>query len=167
MSSIKVASSMAWGIRLLFIPLCWSFFGRLIWLPSEAAGKVKEIFVPLFNSLWTDISPPCNSTNSRVTESPRPIPSLLSVSWEAPWLNAWKMVGRSLSEIPFPVSETVIFIISSSWWAVILISPVSVYFMALVKRLHRICCSLFSSAYTWEMVWGIRFTTKIFFCPTR
>src|SRR5262249_55417332 len=64
------------------------------------AGRENWNVAPPFKLFSAAIVPPCASTIERQIERPSPTPCFLVVK------NDWKSRARSLSEIPWPVSDT-------------------------------------------------------------
>ena len=114
---------------------------------SGRTGSVKLNVDPWPTWLWTQIRPPCSSTNFLASVSPSPVPSCLRASSRPTWRNSSKIAAWSSGAIPTPVSLTAMVTTPSAAVAVRPTRPPSgVNFTALDRRFSRICLTFRSSA---------------------
>ncbi len=126
-------------------------------ISTEAIGKVKINRDPTPTVDSTVISPPCNSTSCFVIDNPNPVPPYSRAVEPSACSNDSKMRSNLSSEIPIPVSETVIakypgcsgvFVTDSRNCADTSMTPIEVNLIPLAIKFCKICWTRFSSANT-------------------
>ena len=113
-------------------------------LSETSCGMVKEKVEPSPYTLSTDSVPFIRLTRWRVMARPSPVPSTFLFRVLSTWEKESKILFRSFSLIPIPVSETEIFrmlriSLSTSFTTEMRMVPSLVNFTALFARLIRIC----------------------------
>src|SRR5690606_23961465 len=82
------------------------------WTASRIAGISSVTFVPRPGRLSTEIVPPCASTISLTSESPRPLPWIWASITSRERKNGSNIRFTSLPDIPMPWSSTEILTVS-------------------------------------------------------
>ena len=125
---------------------------------TSTHGKVTVNVLPRPNSLTKPISPPSSLHSSLTIDNPRPVPEYSRVRLRSPTVrelcrNFSKMISRSSSGIPTPVSATEICSRSSRLRRTdtVIRPPSGVNLMALDSKLIRTC---------WILLWSWNMTGK-------
>src|SRR5262245_34935594 len=122
------------------------------YVPSHASGRpgsVKVNVEPAPSWLWTQIRPPCSSTNFRDRAKPSPVPSTF-LSAVPTCRNSSKIASWSSGAMPTPVSLTDTSMDPSPALARTSIRPSSgVNFMAFDSRFSNTCLIFRSSPRIW------------------
>ena len=108
-------------------------------------------FEPLPKTLWTTIFPFISSTSFLVIASPKPVPSIVTLSSKSRRSNLLNNLSIFSFLIPIPVSSTDIINLQTLFFITPLIlnsiHPSLVYLIALVKIFTHICLILLTSPY--------------------
>src|SRR5436853_1595846 len=132
------------------LPLRHDLPPRVVWgaYCGGVRGRVTVNVDPLPTSLATAIAPPSSVTNRFAIARPSPVPPYRLVLDMSAWWNSSKIPWSSSLAMPIPVSRTITRTVRSSCHAEILISPPSVNFTALLRRLRMTCLSFSRSVWS-------------------